>query len=150
MILSLTTGIYPPFWICKLATITMENMLIMSSKVIYVHVWSSGMCWQWSSWIISTPFCQHFVMYYEIIQILLKKGYFGGHFVFGHILNCSTLTKLQFSVWSSAMPKETESIKKKTYFNKTRCSSVAAGLQWPIDALIQPLARYQYYMKVVS
>ena len=39
-------------------------------------------------------------------------GHFGGHFVFAYILNCSTLTKFQFSVWSSAMPKETEAIKK--------------------------------------
>ena len=38
--------------------------------------------------------------------------YFGSHFVFAYILNCSTLRKFQFSVWSSAMPKETESIKK--------------------------------------
>ena len=37
---------------------------------------------------------------------------FDSHFVFAYILNCSTLTKFQFSVWSSAMPKETESIKK--------------------------------------
>ena len=39
--------------------------------------------------------------------------YFDSHFVFAYILNCSTLTKFQLSVWSSAMPKETESIKKK-------------------------------------
>ena len=39
--------------------------------------------------------------------------YFGSHFVYAYILNCSTLTKFQLSVWSSTMPKETESIKKK-------------------------------------
>ena len=88
------------------------------------------MSWQWSSWITSTLLCWYFVMYYEIVQILLKIGYFGGHFVFCHILNCSTLTKFQFSVWSSAMPNERESIKKKTYSNKTRYSSLAAGLHW--------------------
>ena len=55
-------------------------------------------------------------------------GHFGSHFVFAHILNGSTLTKFQFSVWSSAMPKETESIKKKTEYLKTRFSSEAAGL----------------------
>ena len=38
--------------------------------------------------------------------------YFDSHFVFAYILNCSTLTKFQLSVWSSAMPKEKESIKK--------------------------------------
>ena len=42
----------------------------------------------------------------------------GGHFVFGHILKCPTLTKFQFSVWSSAMPKETESINKKIISTK--------------------------------
>ena len=39
--------------------------------------------------------------------------YFDSHFVFACISNCSTLTKFQLSVWSSALPKETESIKKK-------------------------------------
>ena len=39
-------------------------------------------------------------------------SHFGSHFVFAYILNCSTLTMFQFSVWSTAMPKETESIRK--------------------------------------
>ena len=55
-------------------------------------------------------------------------SHFGSHFVFAYILNCSTLTKFQFSVWSFAMPKKTESVKKKTQYFKTRYSSVAAGL----------------------
>ena len=42
----------------------------------------------------------------------------GSHFVFAYILNCSTLKKFQFSVWSSAMPKETKSIKKKRNISK--------------------------------
>ena len=33
-------------------------------------------------------------------------------------INCSTLTKFQLSDWSSAMPKETESIKKKLNSSK--------------------------------
>ena len=45
-------------------------------------------------------------------------SYFGSHFVFAYILNCSTLRKFQFSVWSSAMPKETESTKKKLNTSK--------------------------------
>ena len=40
-------------------------------------------------------------------------GHFASHFVFVYIINCLTLTKFKFSVWSSAMPKEPESIKKK-------------------------------------
>ena len=38
--------------------------------------------------------------------------YFDSHFVFAYILKCSRLTKL-LSVWTSAMPKETEYIKQK-------------------------------------
>ena len=52
-------------------------------------------------------------------------SHFGSHFVFAYILNCSTLTKFQFSVWSPAMPKKTESVKKNS---NARYSSVAAGL----------------------
>ena len=44
--------------------------------------------------------------------------YLGSHFVFAYILNCSTLRKFQFSVWSSAMPKEKESIKQKLNTSK--------------------------------
>ena len=58
-------------------------------------------------------------------------GHFGSHFVFAYILNCSTLTKFQFSVWSSAMPKETESIKKKLNTSKKGKApnlGLAAGL----------------------
>ena len=40
-------------------------------------------------------------------------GHFASHFVFVYIINCLTLTKFKFSVWSSAMPNETESMKKK-------------------------------------
>ena len=58
--------------------------------------------------------------------------YFDSHFVFAYILNCSTLTKFQFSVWSSAMPKETESIKKKklntSKQGKAQNLGLAAGL----------------------
>ena len=53
--------------------------------------------------------------------------YLDSHFVFAYILNCSTLRNFQFSVWSSAMPKETEYIKKNLIL-KMRYSSVAAGL----------------------
>ena len=45
-------------------------------------------------------------------------GHFGSHFVFAYILNCSTLTKFQFSVRASAMPKETELKKKKLKTSK--------------------------------
>ena len=58
--------------------------------------------------------------------------YFDSHFVFAYILNCSTLTKFQFSVWSSAMPKETESIKKKLITSKQGKApnlGLAAGLE---------------------
>jgi len=57
--------------------------------------------------------------------------YFGSHFVFAYILNCSTLTKFQFSVWSSTMPEETESIKKKRNTSKQGKApnlGLAAGL----------------------
>ena len=59
--------------------------------------------------------------------------YFDSHFVFAYILNCSTLTKFQLSVWSSALPKETESIKKKRNTSKQGKGpnlGLAAGLQW--------------------
>ena len=67
--------------------------------------------------------------------------YFVNHFVFASILNCSTLTKFQFSAWSSAIPMETESIKKKTQYLKTRYSSVAAGLyiQSSLDDIQTPV-----------
>ena len=45
-------------------------------------------------------------------------GYFGSHFIFAYFLNWLTLTKFQFCVWSSAMPKETESIKNKLNTSK--------------------------------
>ena len=45
-------------------------------------------------------------------------GHFDSHFVFVYIINCLTLTKFQFSVWSSAIPKETESMKKKLNTSK--------------------------------
>ena len=57
--------------------------------------------------------------------------YFDSHFVFAYILNCSTLTKFQLSFWSSAMPKETESIKKKLNTSKQGKAlnlGLAAGL----------------------
>ena len=44
-------------------------------------------------------------------------GHFDSHFILANILNCSTLTKFQFSVHlqktASAMSKEIESIRKK-------------------------------------
>ena len=58
-------------------------------------------------------------------------GHFGSHFVFAYILNFSTLTKFQFSVWPSAMPKETETIKKKLNTSKQGKApnlGLAAGL----------------------
>ena len=55
-------------------------------------------------------------------------GHFGSHFVFVYILNCSTLTKFQFSAWSSAMPKETESIKKKLDTSKKKDKAPNLGL----------------------
>ena len=54
-------------------------------------------------------------------------SHFGSHFVFAYILNCSTLTKFQFSVWSPAMPKKTESLKKK------RNTSKRGIVQWLPD-----------------
>ena len=64
--------------------------------------------------------------------------YFGSHFVFAYILNCSTLSKIQFSVWSSEMLKETESIKKKLNTWKQGEApnlSLAAGLNRRRDGI---------------
>ena len=63
---------------------------------------------------------------------IIYIGYFGSHFVFAYILNYSTLTKFQLSVWSSVMPKETESIKKKLNTSKQGQApnlGLAAGLE---------------------
>ena len=61
-------------------------------------------------------------------------GHFGRYFIFACILNCSTLIKLEFSVWLSAMPRETESIKKIKLDASKQGNApklgLAAGLPW--------------------
>ena len=71
--------------------------------------------------------------------------YIGSHFVFAYILNYSTLRKFQFSVWSSAMPKEVESIKKKLNTSKQGKDpnlGLAAVLYAPIWKLSDINLRY--------
>ena len=67
-------------------------------------------------------------------------GYFGSHFVFACILSWSTLTKFQFSVWSSAMPKETESIKKKKRNTSKKDKAPNVGL---VAGLLQQIQNIQ-------